>query len=314
MLILPLITLYATACEWHTASASLPNGLVWLLVASFFSGLVIEIGRKIRAPEDEEPGVETYSPLGAPDGDAGVVGRYVPGCGQFPAGRPTDRHSGRPERPVRPRPGGGRDRGVAVPRSADTGAGQTVRTDLRILDPIVYLGSGSVLTAPKGGAGMRYIVHPGESSAVDRLGGKAAALAVLHRSGASIPAWFVLTAEAFDASLGARDATPWPLPLHLTSRRNSPWGLSRAANCQKRWSGSARTGEPVAVRSSAADEDGAQHSFAGQFESFLFVPPAQVPNAAEAVWQSAFSERLLATAARTDCRRRAGRPRSWSSE
>jgi len=63
MLILPLITLYATACEWHTASASLPSGLAWLLVASFFSGLVIEIGRKIRAPEDEEPGVETYSRL-----------------------------------------------------------------------------------------------------------------------------------------------------------------------------------------------------------------------------------------------------------
>ena len=63
MLILPLVTLYATACEWHTASASLPSGLAWLLVASFFSGLVIEIGRKIRAPEDEEPGVETYSRL-----------------------------------------------------------------------------------------------------------------------------------------------------------------------------------------------------------------------------------------------------------
>jgi len=63
MLILPLITLYATACEWHTASASFPSGLAWLLVASFFSGLVIEIGRKIRAPEDEEPGVETYSRL-----------------------------------------------------------------------------------------------------------------------------------------------------------------------------------------------------------------------------------------------------------
>ena len=63
MLILPLITLYATACEWHTASASLPSGLAWLLVASFFSGLVIEIGRKIRAPEDEEPGVDTYSRL-----------------------------------------------------------------------------------------------------------------------------------------------------------------------------------------------------------------------------------------------------------
>lgn len=63
MLILPLITLYATACEWHTAGVPLPRGLAWLLVASFFNGLVIEIGRKIRAPEAEERGVDTYSAL-----------------------------------------------------------------------------------------------------------------------------------------------------------------------------------------------------------------------------------------------------------
>lgn len=63
MLILPLITLYATACEWRAVGASMPRGLAWLLVASFFNGLVIEIGRKIRAPEAEERGVETYSAL-----------------------------------------------------------------------------------------------------------------------------------------------------------------------------------------------------------------------------------------------------------
>jgi 4-hydroxybenzoate polyprenyltransferase len=37
--------------------------LAWLLAASFFNGLVIELGRKIRAPEAEERGVETYSIL-----------------------------------------------------------------------------------------------------------------------------------------------------------------------------------------------------------------------------------------------------------
>ena len=63
MLILPLITLYATACEWQTAGVPLPGRLSWLLAASFFNGLVIEIGRKIRAPEAEERGVETYSSL-----------------------------------------------------------------------------------------------------------------------------------------------------------------------------------------------------------------------------------------------------------
>jgi 4-hydroxybenzoate polyprenyltransferase len=63
MLILPLITAYTTACEWRVADVAPPHALAWLLAASFFNGLVIELGRKIRAPEAEERGVETYSIL-----------------------------------------------------------------------------------------------------------------------------------------------------------------------------------------------------------------------------------------------------------
>jgi 4-hydroxybenzoate polyprenyltransferase len=68
MLIMPLIDLYATACDWLVASgerdfSALPDGLHWFLIVSFFNGVVIEIGRKIRSPEDEEQGVETYSVL-----------------------------------------------------------------------------------------------------------------------------------------------------------------------------------------------------------------------------------------------------------
>jgi 4-hydroxybenzoate polyprenyltransferase len=61
MLIMPLIDLYATACDWIPAGQSLPSGLFWFLVVSFFNGVTLELGRKIRAPEDEETGVETYS-------------------------------------------------------------------------------------------------------------------------------------------------------------------------------------------------------------------------------------------------------------
>jgi 4-hydroxybenzoate polyprenyltransferase len=64
MVIVPLIDFYTTACDWRVAGqATPPNGLVWFLVASFFNGIVIEIGRKIRAPQDEEVGVETYTAL-----------------------------------------------------------------------------------------------------------------------------------------------------------------------------------------------------------------------------------------------------------
>src|SRR5690606_37999037 len=49
-----------------------------------------------------------------------------------------------------------------------------------------------------------------------------------------------------------------------------------------------------AVRSSAVDEDGTQHSFAGQLESFLFVPAEQVIRRVADVWRSGFSPRVLA--------------------
>lgn len=63
MVIMPMINLYATACDWLVAAAAPRSGLIWFLVLSFFNGIVIEIGRKIRAPEDEAHGVETYSSL-----------------------------------------------------------------------------------------------------------------------------------------------------------------------------------------------------------------------------------------------------------
>jgi 4-hydroxybenzoate polyprenyltransferase len=64
MAILPLIDMYATACDWWIAGLRRPpSGLSWFLIVSFFNGIVVEIGRKTRAPQDEEAGVETYSAL-----------------------------------------------------------------------------------------------------------------------------------------------------------------------------------------------------------------------------------------------------------
>jgi 4-hydroxybenzoate polyprenyltransferase len=69
MMILPLVDLYATACDWWVAGLRQPpTGLYWFLIVSYLNGLVIEIGRKTRVPADEEPGVETYSALWGTNG------------------------------------------------------------------------------------------------------------------------------------------------------------------------------------------------------------------------------------------------------
>ena len=61
--IMPLVDFFATACEWLPNGSSAPRALGWFLAASFFNGIVIEFGRKLRQPADEEEGVETYSRL-----------------------------------------------------------------------------------------------------------------------------------------------------------------------------------------------------------------------------------------------------------
>ncbi len=64
MVIIPLIDLYATACDWRLAGLSWPPpGLFWFLIVSYVNGIVVEVGRKTRVPADEETGVETYSAL-----------------------------------------------------------------------------------------------------------------------------------------------------------------------------------------------------------------------------------------------------------
>src|SRR5262245_52614854 len=98
---------------------------------------------------------------------------------------------------------------------------------------------------------MTHIV-PGRHAPLDApLGGKARALAVLQRAGFPVPPWFAVLPGAMDAS-------------------SLDGELSRAL------AELAPDRRPVAVRSSASDEDGPHHSFAGQLDSFLFVPHDQV--------------------------------------
>jgi 4-hydroxybenzoate polyprenyltransferase len=76
MAIMPLIDLYATACDWAPAEAHRETfgfGLAAFLALSFANGAVIEIARKSWAPEDEREGVDTYSKLwGRPHAGAAI--------------------------------------------------------------------------------------------------------------------------------------------------------------------------------------------------------------------------------------------------
>ncbi|MBL9213677.1 MAG: hypothetical protein JNL92_24650 [Opitutaceae bacterium] len=118
---------------------------------------------------------------------------------------------------------------------------------------------------------MTFLIHPDDDCGSDApIGGKAAALARLGAAGLPVPPWRVVLPGA------------GPLP---------PAAAAELAQAVRELS---PDGAPLAVRSSARDEDGADHSFAGLFESFLSVPPEQVAAMVEAVRRSGAGERVRA--------------------
>lgn len=122
-----------------------------------------------------------------------------------------------------------------------------------------------------------------------QLGGKAGALAALQDAGVLIPPWFVVSPQAFSpkADLLARGGI-------LQYRAEDLMEDAVREDIERAIAQLCPHGELVAVRSSAIEEDSAEHSFAGQLESFLFVPPAEVPQKVVEVWKSGFSDRVLA--------------------
>ena len=150
----------------------------------------------------------------------------------------------------------------------------------------------------------RYVLTPAQAVASPHVGGKARALARAARAGLPVPRWVVLTADAFDASTAAAGMAVGAAREHfvrvLELGKAEQWleTLELAREVLEELAAALRElsphGEPLAVRSSASDEDGAEHSFAGQLESFLSVAPADVPASVRAVWQSGFSPRIVA--------------------
>ena len=63
MLIIPLVDIYASGLDWLLNDQKAPFGLAFFFGVSYMNGIVLEFGRKIRAPEKEEHGVISYTGL-----------------------------------------------------------------------------------------------------------------------------------------------------------------------------------------------------------------------------------------------------------
>jgi pyruvate,water dikinase len=133
---------------------------------------------------------------------------------------------------------------------------------------------------------VRWLGEPGADD-LELVGGKAANLSRLA-AGQPVPPGFTLITQAFeDARAAAADGES----LRVSEPLRRTIAAAYAELCR-------RAGDvvaSVAVRSSAADEDGAGASFAGQHETYLNVVGVEaVVAAVERCWASALSERALA--------------------
>lgn len=144
-------------------------------------------------------------------------------------------------------------------------------------------------------AEMNWIVFPDDEGEAG-LGGKAGALRPLSMAGLPVPAWFCITPAAFRTSLddaqrrGLAAATADDAWRAVADTVSVSPHVARAIDAAL--GRLCPDGAPVAVRSSASDEDGVSHSFAGQLDSFLFVPSGDVADRVARVWRSGFSERV----------------------
>lgn len=158
---------------------------------------------------------------------------------------------------------------------------------------------------------------PADQVGPDRVGGKAANLALLEAGGFLVPRWFAVTtaawkdfcaandvrqsiAAAFDgvdlSDLAAlREVSARSREAILTSPLPSALKKTVSASYRVTFGSNGGTAPLVAVRSSMVGEDAAGASFAGQMDSFLFVRNLEgVLDALRRCWASAFGDRAVA--------------------
>lgn len=133
---------------------------------------------------------------------------------------------------------------------------------------------------------MQYLHHEAENVLLPQVGGKAFNLYRLKAAGLTVPEWIVVPAEELQKVIGA-ETDPGLIRQWIEDFEIPPSFIRRI----RLHFGTATF---FAVRSSALDEDGTTLSFAGQFETYLYVKPEQLAENIKKVWLSACSERVLA--------------------
>ncbi|MEV3986027.1 PEP/pyruvate-binding domain-containing protein [Nonomuraea sp. NPDC049758] len=142
------------------------------------------------------------------------------------------------------------------------------------------------------------MIVPLEEAAADTCGGKGGALGALLRAGLPVPDGFVVPFAAYLAAVRGLDLgrhTAGPDDLAAARRAIEALTLDAGLAAALARGLGALGDPPVAVRSSAADEDTGLSSAAGRYESFLAVRGAGgVAEAVRACWASLFSPRAAA--------------------
>ncbi|WP_157248295.1 PEP/pyruvate-binding domain-containing protein [Nonomuraea typhae] len=130
------------------------------------------------------------------------------------------------------------------------------------------------------------MIVPLEEAAAATCGGKAGALGALLRAGLPVPDGFVVSFAAYRAAVRGLGRDPDEIRRRITAGEPLAEAVAAALD--------ALGGPPVAVRSSAANEDTGQVSAAGQHESFLAVHGAgAVVTAVRACWASLYAPRAV---------------------
>lgn len=142
----------------------------------------------------------------------------------------------------------------------------------------------------------------------DRIGAKAASLVALQRLDAPVPPFACVTTAVWDeliARLPEGLVADLERPPESAERLASAGARARelVAGAElpredaERLADAAREvagpGGALSVRSSAQGEDSARHSFAGQFDTYLWVPAEEVADRALRCFASAFTDRAL---------------------